>query len=112
MKLPYAAGRVVPPRKVAGYLLDRQHVRGGPKAAFFERFGFSADAPGLLTAALHTHPERNDVVETVFGPYGTSYVVRCAIETPDGRNPCILSVWFAPHGDPTKPRLSTAYPAS
>lgn len=110
MTLPHAAGRVVPLRKIAGYLLNRVHEEGASKAAFFERFGFSIDAPETLAAALHDHPVRNDVVRTVRGAFRTKYIVRCTIETPDGRNPCVVSVWAAEEADPTRPRLLTAYP--
>jgi len=39
--------------------------------------------------------------------YGTKYVYRCRIITPDARNPCILTVWQHREGDYW---LVTAYP--
>ncbi|WP_409565099.1 DUF6883 domain-containing protein [Methylobacterium sp. J-090] len=40
--------------------------------------------------------------------WGTKYVVRCNVETPDGRNPCILSVWNVLPGT-TNALFITAY---
>ena len=50
------------------------------------------------------------MVRTMTDAIRTKYVVRCAVETPDGRNPCIVSVWAIEEADRTRPRLLTAYP--
>ena len=39
-KLPNADRAIVPERKITAYLLCHTHPNGGPKAVFFERFGF------------------------------------------------------------------------
>ncbi len=57
------------------------------------------------------HPERNPVHTVVpRPPYGTKFVVRCSIETPDGRSPCVFTVWMREEGNDLS-RLVTAYPA-
>lgn len=63
-----------------------------------------------MAEALIGHPERNAVEEVIRERWATKYVVRCTVETPDGRNPCILTIWTVPPGA-EKARLVTAYPA-
>lgn len=102
--------RSVPQPKITEYLLNRDHEVGGPKAAFFERFGFSPDQWEAMATALLAHPDRNPVEDVVPSRWGTKYVVRCSVVTPDGRNPCILSVWNVLPGK-TEAVFVTAYPA-
>jgi hypothetical protein len=52
-----------------------------------------------------THP----IVEKELNCYGEKYTLQCSINTPDGRNPCIFSVWIIENGK-LQPRLVTAYP--
>jgi len=101
---------VVPIGKIEQYLLNDDHADGGPKSVFFKRFGFAAEDGERLERALVQHPVRNGVCERPASAYGEKLLVRCALETPDGRNPCILTVWMKRPGD-LAPRLVTAYPA-
>ncbi len=101
--------RIVPPAKLTDYLLRADHPVGGAKAAFFRSFGFALDRPDVLADALADHPERNPVAGTETSAWGMKYLVRCTIRTPDGRDPCVLSVWFVPPGS-NLARLVTAYP--
>lgn len=101
--------RIVPSAKLTDYLLRLDHPVGGSKAAFFQAFGFSAAHLDIITAALIAHPDHNPVAEMEHGRWGTKYVVRCRIRTPDGRDPCVLTVWIVPP-DQTDARLVTAYP--
>jgi filamentous hemagglutinin len=100
---------MVPAGKISDYLLNVDHAVGGAKAAFFNGFGFSRDAIDVMTAALVGHPDRNSVEATTSNLWGTTHVVRCSVASPDGRNPCIRSVWIVPPGE-TSARLVTAYP--
>lgn len=102
--------RTVEEKKVKEYLLNETHEAGGPKARFFLARGFSPDRWQEIAAALVAHPERNPVEGTSRNEYGTKYVVRCRIETPDGRAPCIVTVWMD-RDDKGDARLVTAYPA-
>ena len=101
--------RIVPVAKLTDYLLRPDHPAGGSKAAFFQAFGFSPTRLDIITAALIAHPDHNPVADTERSWWGTKYIVRCRIRTPDGRDPCILTVWIVPSGE-ADARLVTAYP--
>jgi filamentous hemagglutinin len=109
MHLPLALWRGMSLSKVENYLLNEDHPDGRSKAKFFKSFGFVAEHAESLITALFDHPIRNSVFEVKSSPFGEKYVIRCAIETPDGRNPCVVSIWVI---EPDRrPRLVTAYPA-
>lgn len=110
MHLPFALWRRISPSKITDYLLNRLHPQGQAKARYFESFGFAGANADLLMAALFDHPIRNSVKEVVPNDWGDKYIIECMIETPDGRNPCIVSVWIIEQGD-QRPRFVTAYPA-
>lgn len=104
----------VPPRavaqaKITRYLLNSTHKVGGPKSVFFRAFGFSTDQWEIMAAALAQHPDNNPVEKTITDQWGLTFVVRCNVETPDGRNPCILSVWIVRRGR-SDAEFVTAYP--
>lgn len=91
------------------YLLNEAHPTGGPKARFFKQVGFSTENSMTFEAALLRHPSDNDVWKQVETALGTKSIVRCNLVTPNGRNPCVLTIWFKPHGS-TAHRLVSAYP--
>lgn len=95
--------------KVTDYLLNPLHPVGAAKAKFFLGLGFARDAPKVLRSALLAHPETNDVLRQTAAGSAVKFVVQCALSTPDGRNPCIRSVWMR-SPDEDGPRLITAYP--
>jgi hypothetical protein len=107
--LPNAHAAIVQRGKVRDYLLDPDHPGNGGKAAFFRAFGFARLTWTALRGSLHEHPRVNLVALIQPNPFGTRYVVRCSLTSPDGRNPCITTVWIIDHGD-TQPRLVTAFP--
>jgi hypothetical protein len=109
MRMPLAQLAYVEPVKVTGYLLSEDHRHGRSKAAFFRRFGFMPSRPEVLIAALRRHAVERDVAERHQTPYGVRYELRCSIASPDGRDPCIVSVWQMDEAG--LPRLVTAYPA-
>jgi hypothetical protein len=39
--------------------------------------------------------------------HGLKYEVKCTLRTPDGRDPCLTTIWTVERGRP--PRLVTAY---
>jgi filamentous hemagglutinin len=98
----------IAPAKISDYLLNPLSPAGGPKARFFLACGFRRGQPGGLAAALEQHP-RSAALELVdrSSPYGAKFIHRCAITTPNGRNPCIRTVWQLRDGDYW---LVTAYP--
>ncbi len=106
--LPNAATANVAEPKVRDYLLDFRHPQNGGKAAFFEAFGFDAEQWNVMRDALIGHAMINHIAQTLRSGHGTKHLVRCSIATPDGRNPCITTVWIIEGNRP--PRLVTAYP--
>lgn len=109
MKLPNAQHSRVEEGKITGYLLSTINPRGRSKAIFFLGFGFSADSWENFAVALRLHGSANPVVRTVETIHGPRYYVEGVIETPDGRNPRVRTVWQVDLGS-QYPRLITAYP--
>ena len=106
--MPGAGVAAVADNKITDYLLNPTHPKGAGKATFFVRFGFSLANPAELKKALLDHPLNNPVTKHTVTPYGERYVITCSLATPDGRNPCIITVWDAEPTNPN-PRLVTAY---
>jgi hypothetical protein len=105
--LPNADHAVVEQRRIREYLLNPTHPSGGPKANFFMAYGFAAQDRDLLRAALIQHGRTNSVVRSIDTAWGMRYTVACNCITPDGRNPCIRTVWQMERG---VPRLLTCIP--
>lgn len=98
-------------RKITHYLLDTNHPIGSGKAKFFLEHGFNMSAPEEMEAALLGHVFDRVVIGTEVNQFGVKYVVACHINTPDGANPCIRSVWIVETANPI-PRLVTAIPGA
>lgn len=96
-------------RKAGDYLLDVNHRDGGAKARFFLARGFSASGWQAFVDAIARHPVDNPIQETEATEFGVKVMVRCRLRTPDGTDPCILTVWMVE--DAGAPRLVTAYPS-
>lgn len=107
MILPDAGDALVEASKVRDYLLNASRPGNLGKAALFQAFGFRAAAWEVMRDALREHPLANQVVRTTRNPHGTEYEVRCSLEAPDGRKPCLTTIWIIEAGRP--PRLVTAY---
>lgn len=110
MLMPNASQAIVERNKVVDYLLNDSHADGAPKADFFRRFGFDRYDWETLAKALTLHGASGQVAKTVTSSYGTRYSVDGILETPDGRNPVVRTVWIIERGGKT-PRLITAHPA-
>jgi hypothetical protein len=106
-RLPNAARAIVEERRIRDYLLDLDHVTGGPKARFFIAHGFASNAWNLLRASLTIQGRTNRITRSVETAWGTRHTVECNCPTPDGRNPCIRTVWQM---EDDAPRLLTAIP--
>jgi hypothetical protein len=107
-RLPNAAAVEVDDVKVRDYLLNPANIQNRGKAGQFRRCGFTRDAWQALSEALRAHGAANLVVQTLSSPHGVKFVVQCHLATPDGRNPCLTSVWIIDAGA-ERPRLVTAY---
>jgi hypothetical protein len=109
MNLPNAERAVIEPQKITAYLLNLKHPDGGSKAAFFLRFGFDASQPAAMMLALLAHARAYKVARLQKSKLGTSYVIEGPLQTPDGREPNVRTVWLI-ETDETAPRLLTAIP--
>ena len=107
MILPDAGRAVVEDAKVRDHLPDAAHPGNLGKAALFRAFGFEAGRWEGMRDALRKHPSENPVVKAARNAHGTKYEVNCSLETPDGRSPCLTTVWIIEAGRP--PRLVTVY---
>lgn len=108
-KLENADKALVEVAKLKDYLLSLTHPEGKAKAKFFKRFGFSEEKPEQLEVSLRMHGQTQPVVETKITEHGVKHILECNVQTPDGRNPCMRSVWIVEEGD-NVPRLVTVYP--
>lgn len=75
------------------------------------RFGFDAASPEGLRAALLARPSTNDVVTVEDTTFGRKSMISCNLVTPDGRNPCIATIWIA-EPDSDVQRFVTAVPGT
>jgi hypothetical protein len=83
-------------------------VDGHAKAVFFLKFGFRQDQWKTLAEALRQHGLTQSVFAQKTSGHGQKYEVRCNLPSPDGRNPCITSVWI--QEDSCHLRLITVLP--
>lgn len=109
MKLPGAELAIVDQSKVVAYLLSESHPDGRSKAVFFSALGFSPHRWQTFARALREHGGAGEVASVSSSAYGKRYSVDGAIETPDGRDPWIRTVWII-DSDRRVPRLVTAHP--
>ncbi len=109
MKLPFSARARVERNKIVEYLLSVSHPDGRSKARFFARFGFSLEKWRAFERALKKHGKSHDVSASVESQHGTRYSIDGPLETPDGRNPKVRTVWVLAKRSKS-PRLVTAYP--
>jgi hypothetical protein len=99
--LPAGDNLQIDPRKLV-YLLT------SGKAGFFNSHGFSLLRPSELDAALREHPVRDAVEDIFLTVHGIKFTVRCSLLSPDGRDPCALTVWIIDPGR-TEARFVTGY---
>ena len=108
-RLPHSDKAVIAEAKITEYLLALAHPAGGPKAAFFRRFGFSASAWERLRDALLDHARSARTVSVSDTAFGRKYILDGPMRTPDGRQPSVRAIWFVRAGE-TVPRFVTAVP--
>ena len=109
MKLPNVQNALVEKSKIKDYLLSSVHQRGKSKSFFFLQHGFSPDSWQGFAEALRLHARNHDIAEKIETPYGLRYYVDGILQTADGANPRIRTVWQFDHTR-DYPRLITAYP--
>jgi len=99
----------VPARKLTGYLLNPGHPQGRTKAAFFLAHGFTPGDPDRLAEALVAQARSAPEASVRPGFRGVNLVFAGPLETPSGKRPWVVSVWYLEEGSDTA-RLVTAYP--
>jgi len=109
LKLPNTESAVVAEAKIARYLLDLTYPVFRSKAAFFLRFGFTLEAWKVMANALLQHAAEHEIVKVESTEDGDRYMIEGSIQTPDGPNPFVRSIWFVEKGQRV-PRFVTAYP--
>jgi len=105
--LPFADKAHVDESKVTDYLLNPAKSRG--KAGFFLRFGFTPENWQAMARALADHGRSGTVAAIVESGHGTRYSIDGPLDTPEGRQPSVRTVWIVEHGA-EHPRLITAHP--
>jgi hypothetical protein len=111
-QVPNAANAIVDDHKITDYLLNSSHSKeAAGKSKFFEAFGFLPSKWDELKRALVEHPLANPVIKQITHSFGIKYMVSCSVKTPDGRNPCIISIWTI-EPPVSEPKFVTAYPNS
>lgn len=109
MRLPNAHLTRIDQEKITDYLLSSTNPRGKAKADFFSSFGFSLSDWEQLAEALRRHATTQAVARVVETTYGPRYHVDGEMDTPDGRNPLLRTVWQIDPGT-DYPRFITAHP--
>jgi hypothetical protein len=108
--LPGGDRAVVPPAKLADYLLSESHPVGRTKARYFRAAGFDERNAADLAAGLLAIARAAAVVEEIASPHGVKYVLDGAVVAPSGDTLRLRTVWIV---EPSVgyPRFVTAYPA-
>ena len=103
MFVPNAAQAVIADPKITDYLLKHPG-----KAKFFLGFGFTVAQWQVLRDALLRHVVSHEYMTEILLDDGVKYVVEGVLQSPDGRNPQVRSVWMIDRGG-SYPRLISAY---
>lgn len=108
--MPNNEQSIVADNKITDYLLSETHEYGKHKAEFFRHFGFDLADIETFRTSLIQHSVDREIEVANNSEFGRKYKLKCELQTPDGRNPCIVTVWIA-ENDEDSPKLITAYPA-
>ena len=109
MKLPNAEQAVVDREKITDYLLSLTSPDCWSKARFFTRRGFTVGQWEVFAEALKAQGAAYEVAEIRETDQDIRYSVVGSIQTPDGSDPRIRTVWQIVRGS-SIPRLITAHP--
>jgi hypothetical protein len=115
-KVPGYQNCTIEPSKITYLLTPRQ---SNDKSKFLASFGFNRQNVQLLQAALLAHIQFDVIDTTPIWDWtqtppttvrGHNYVVRGRLQTPDGRNPVVRTVWAVVGSDP--PKFNTLLPTA
>ena len=111
MRLPNASQACVERSKILAYLLNDDHPDGASKAFFFRKVGFRRGRWEQFAEALRNHALHHEVQHKTESDHGIRYVIEGPLQTPDGRNPVVRTIWIV-EDEIALPRLVTAYPTN
>ena len=112
MYLPNIDRAVVAKEKITHYLLDITSQKGGPKARFFMRFGFSIEKWEVFEEAVRRQAREVEIARIEQSEvYGVYYIIEERLVAPDGRRPFVRTVWLVDEGEDF-PRLISVVPIS
>lgn len=109
VKIPNAASAIVPERKIVGYLLNRAHEKGGPKARFFLGHGYTLGDWQRLANDLRRHARTYEITGSRPTWQGINYEITGDLTMPDGLTIPVVTVWYIANGG-AQPQLVTAHP--
>ena len=107
--LPNIAQAVISREKLEGYILNVEHRRGGHKARLLAQFGYTADNWRRLEYDIRRCIMDAEIETTRATMYGTRYEIVGLLNTPNGRDLRVRTVWQTDAGT-NVPRLITLYP--
>lgn len=108
-RLPNAEKALIESEKIRAYILSSAHPVGRFKAAFFRKFGYSAENWEEFEQSLRQLIISQDVSGIEETRYGRKYVVEGSLGSPTGDVLQIVTVWVILKGQ-DRPRFVTAYP--
>lgn len=109
MKIPNADQAEIAPSKLADYLLNPVHRRGGSKAKLLLACGYSGGDWQRLESDIREQHLKAEVSNVRNTDYGRRFEIIAPLVTPSGRSVPFRSVWQIDVGT-DRPRLITMYP--
>jgi len=109
MKLPNAENAFIAEGKIARYLLDVNHRRGGGKAKLLYSLGYNALDWQQLADAIRQQHLAADIVGQSDITWGRRFEIVAPLTGPTGDTLLFHSVWQIDLGSDS-PRLITMYP--
>ncbi|GIN39038.1 hypothetical protein J19TS1_19870 [Heyndrickxia oleronia] len=107
--LPDYKNAQIPPQKLTSYALNKEHVKGGPKAVAFEKaLGYTSDNyMDLINNVIENLPKFPATPKGDKG-YGETYEVIMNLKGPNNKNANVLTAWIVDK-DTNETRLTSIY---
>ncbi len=109
MLIPNADKAVIEQDKIALYLLDTEHLRGGSKAKLLISLGYDAKHWQQLAEDLRFQHLQAEFLSKRETAWGSRYDIVAPLTGPNGDTVLFHSVWQIDLGK-DRPRLITMYP--
>ncbi len=109
MKLPNADNAVIAEDKLAEYLLDLGHKRGGTKAKLLHSLGYQRQHWQVLANDIRTEHCVSEVVDQRDTIWGKRFEIVAPLTGPNGDTVLFRTIWQIDLGT-NRPRLITMYP--